>query len=248
MRGARSIQVRRAMVKAILAQCPAVGGSIRDRATFGSARVSSHRPMFTGLVQAVGTVHEVRITPTGKQLHIKSADWGCQPTPGDSIAISGCCLTIAQGTDAHEILVFDVVAETLAKTTLGSFKTGSNVNIEPSLTLQSLIGGHMVQGHIDGVARVAHIACDPQDWRLRIEPPSDLLPFIIPKGSVTLDGVSLTIAKVDGPWFEVALIPTTLQCTTLSELQEGAMVNIEADSMAKTVVHYMQNFIAMRRE
>lgn len=204
--------------------------------------------MFTGLIQAVGVVQEVKTTPAGKRLLIKASDWDHQPALGDSISISGCCLTLAQMDDSSGLLAFDVVAETLGKTTLGTFEPGSQVNLEPSLTLQSPIGGHIVQGHVDGVARVTQIDSHPDDRRLRIEPPTELLPFIIPKGSVTLDGVSLTIAKVFAPSFEVALIPTTLERTTLSELQEGAVVNIETDAMAKTVVHYMQNFIAMQRE
>lgn len=193
--------------------------------------------MFTGLVQAVGRVERAETVPTGRRLVIDLGEWSHRPAPGDSIAIDGCCLTVA-GEPEGALAAFDAVPETLAKTTLGGLSVGSRVHLEHAVTGATLMGGHFVQGHIDGVARVDQIQRGA-DWRVRLRPPADLMRFMIPKGSVALAGVSLTLAEVspEGGWIEVALIPMTLERTTLGDLAPGDPVNVEADMLVKAVVH-----------
>jgi len=196
--------------------------------------------MFTGLVQGVGAVAESRANAAGLRLTIDPRDWPHRPAAGDSIAVSGVCLTLAAPVGGDGRLAFDVVSETLTKTTLGRLRPGSRVNLERSLAAADLMGGHFVQGHVDGVGTVEHVQTGG-DWRVRIRPPAELAAYIVPKGSVTVEGVSLTIAGTDpSGTFEVALIPTTLARTTLGELRPGAGVNIESDVIARTVVHYLR--------
>jgi len=197
--------------------------------------------MFTGLVQAIGKVVSVERRANGARLTIDTGAWDHQPNLGDSISIGGCCLTVAEcrGTE----IVFDVVHETLRMTTLGALAPGSKVNLEHAARADSLLGGHVVQGHVDGVAEVERIEASPE-WRVRLRPPAALMEFMVPKGSVCVDGVSLTLAAVDasGGAFEVALIPTTLERTTLGELKPGSRCNTESDVLARTVVHWMKHY------
>ncbi len=196
--------------------------------------------MFTGLVQATGRITGLEARASATRLLIDPGAWGHRPTPGDSICINGCCLTVA-GT-APASWAFDVIPETLAKTTLGSLAVGSMVNLEHAATPSTLLGGHVVQGHVDGVGRVSRIATQGE-WRVRITPPAELMEYITPKGSVCIDGVSLTIAAVQPrEWFEVALIPVTLEKTTLGSLKEGSPVNLEADAFAKTIIHWLKHY------
>lgn len=197
--------------------------------------------MFTGLIQAVGIVLSVEPTPAGVRLSIDFGEWAHVPSPGDSICVSGCCLTVAA--TIGRAVSFDVIPETLAKTSLGSLLLGARVNLEHAVTPTTLMGGHFVQGHVDGVG-VVDLVDTAGSWRVRVRPPAELMRYIAPKGSVCVEGVSLTIAAVNPAesWFEVALIPTTLAVTTLADLKPGSKVNIEADMFAKQVVHYLQNF------
>jgi riboflavin synthase len=195
--------------------------------------------VFTGLVQAKGVIARFERTAGGVALHVKPVAWGHRPALDESIAVNGVCLTVA-GTGLA--LRFDVVQETLAKTTLGRLTAGDEVNLEHACRADSLLGGHVMQGHVDGVGRVLRAHADPADWRLDIEPPTDLMPYIVPKGAIAVEGVSLTIAAVGPRSFGVALIPTTLEKTTLARLRSGNEVNIETDILAKTVVHYLRNF------
>ncbi len=198
--------------------------------------------MFTGIVQAMGSVAQRDPTPFGVRLVIDRSGWtppgGYVPAHGDSICVSGVCLTVVQA--AATTLAFDVIAETLAKTTLGGLALGSRVNLEPPVTAHQPLGGHFMQGHVDGVGVIADVAASEQDVRLTVQPPADLMDYIVPKGSVAIDGVSLTIAAVSGDGFEVALIPTTLQLTTLGAAAPGGRVNLEADTIAKTVVNFLR--------
>lgn len=219
--------------------------------------------MFTGLVQAVGRVMEVRPRgdlemaggASGARIVIDTGGWEYQARRGDSVAVNGCCLTVAEVDE--RILEFDAVAETLAKTTLGLFGSGSEagtrVNLERSLAAGDLMGGHVVQGHVEGIGEVVRVQAGP-DYRLTIRPPRELMAAIVPKGSVTVDGVSLTVARVGGSRggeepqrghldsFAVALIPTTLEMTTLGMLREGSKVNIETDVVARAVVHWLEHY------
>ncbi|MBX3366099.1 MAG: riboflavin synthase [Phycisphaeraceae bacterium] len=200
--------------------------------------------MFTGIIECTGSLHALNPTQTGSELLIDAGGWGVGFAPGESISVSGCCLTLAPrpGT-ASGLLRFDVVPETLSKTTLGFIGPGTRVNLERAATAATLMGGHVVQGHVEGVGIVRGVK-EVGEWRVTIEAPSELLPCITPKGSVAVEGVSLTIASVDvaASSFDVALIPTTLDLTTLRDLRVGSRVNIETDILARTVVHFMRHF------
>jgi len=197
--------------------------------------------MFTGIVVGMGRVAELRRTSFGARLVVNPQGLKLSARPGDSVCVSGCCLTVAPGDRAapHD-LSFDVIQETLAKTMLGKLRVGDAVNLEPSLTANTPMGGHFVQGHVDGVGAVTRVISGVDEWRVTVRPPPPLMPFVIPKGSVAIAGVSLTLAGVTRDTFEVALIPTTLRLTTLASLKVGDGVNLEADIVAKTIVHWLQ--------
>ncbi len=195
--------------------------------------------MFTGLVQAVGVLCEVAPSPAGLRLTVDFGEWTHVPAPGDSISVSGCCLTVA-AVDGRAVS-FDVIPQTLARTSLGTLTVGSRVNLEHSVTPTTLMGGHLVQGHVDGVGAVERVET-AGEWRVRIRPPRALLQYLAPQGSVCVEGVSLTIAGLDPSdgWFEVALIPTTLELTTLGSLRRGHPVNLEMDIIGKTVIGWLE--------
>jgi len=203
--------------------------------------------MFTGIVQTMGRVEAATKNAFGVRLIVAPGDdeaWAAQPFPpeGDSIAVNGCCLTHApKPGDALGQLAFDVIAETLDKTNLGRLSAGDAVNLERSLTASTPIAGHFVQGHVDGVGAVRDIRAAEAEHVVTIAPPAALMPYIVPKGSVAVNGVSLTIASVDtsSNAFTVALIPTTLAITTLGAAKVGDAVNLEADMIAKTVVNWL---------
>lgn len=199
--------------------------------------------MFTGLVQQLGSVRSVDTAGGGAVLVIDPGAWDHRPEVGESIAVNGCCLTVAAPgvpSSAGRDLRFDVVEQTLSLTTLGSLRPGDPVNLESAVTPTTLLGGHVVQGHIDGVGIVRRVVRSGSDRRVTIEPPADLLDFIVDKGSIAVDGVSLTVSALADGSFDVALIPTTLRCTTLGGAREGAAVNVETDYVAKTVVHWLE--------
>ncbi|HYE01787.1 MAG TPA: riboflavin synthase [Phycisphaerales bacterium] len=192
--------------------------------------------MFTGLVQAVGLVEGAHRTGAGLRLAVAAPGWTHRAAPGESVAVNGCCLTVIGAPGPGGRLEFDVVPQTLARTTLGRLRPGDPVNLELALRAGSLLGGHIVQGHIDGVGAVRHVRTD-DGYRVSVHAPADLAPVLAPAGSVALDGVSLTLATVDerACAFEVALIPETLRRTTLGSLRPGDAVNLEADLLAKLV-------------
>jgi len=198
--------------------------------------------MFTGLVQAVGTVAAGERVGGNVRLVVDVPDWKHAAAAGDSIAVNGCCLTaaLARGSASHSF-EFDVIPETLERTALGGLRRGSIVNLEHAVTAATLMGGHVVQGHIDAVGIVQRIETE-DGWRVRIGLVRDAMMCVVPKGSVALEGVSLTVATVDveHDWFEVALIPVTLAKTTLGGLQVGDRCNVETDIMARTIVHWLK--------
>ncbi|MEL7483336.1 MAG: riboflavin synthase [Planctomycetota bacterium] len=203
--------------------------------------------MFTGLVQAMGRVKSIDRADTGARLVIAS-EWDQAPSPGDSICVSGCCLTLAEPASRNGgtvSMAFDIVHESLAKTILGGLGVGSSVNLEVSCTPDTLLGGHIVQGHVEGVGEFAGVQTG-DDWRMTVRPPAELMPCITPKGSITIDGVSLTVAEVDveAGTFGVALIPTTLEATTLGDAEPGGRCNLETDILARTVIHYAKHYAA----
>lgn len=200
--------------------------------------------MFTGIVQAVGRVCGLQSQAPGLRIEIDPLEWVFQPAEGDSIAVDGCCLTVVSvGPGASRTWRFDAVPETLAKTTLGQWKIGKKVNLEHAATASTFLGGHVVQGHVDGVGSVVEVR-EGADWRIRVRPGDGLMQYMVPKGSIALAGVSLTLADVSPKegWIEVALIPATLAKTNLAELRAGDGVNVEADSMAKTMIHWLKNY------
>ncbi len=190
--------------------------------------------MFTGLIETVGAVEDLRRSGGGAQLAI-SARWadGDHPKEGDSVAVNGACLTAVNPSAAG--FKADLSPETLAKTLLGRLVKGDVVNLERALKLGDRLGGHIVQGHVDGVTRILSIRPegDFQTWRLSL--PSDRASEVALKGSIAIDGVSLTVAGLGRDWFEVALIPATLEATTLGKLRNGASLHLETDVLAKYV-------------
>ena len=192
--------------------------------------------MFTGLVEGQGTVRQIASLPIGLRCSI-APDPQCfsasEARPGDSISICGCCLTVvAVGTDS---LDFEAGAETLAKTNLGRLRTGGRVNLERSLRADARLGGHFVQGHVDGTATVSEIRRNG-DWiDMWFSVVPEQLRLLVPKGSVAVDGISLTVVDVTADCFSVALIPHTLQMTTLGGVGVGDVVNIENDILGKYV-------------
>jgi riboflavin synthase len=194
--------------------------------------------VFTGIVQEVGRIsgRDTRAGSAGSDLRVAIS---CGPalrerlTLGASVAVDGVCLTVAAlVTDGFEA---DVSGETLAVTTLGKKSAGARVNLEPSLRAGDSLGGHWVSGHVDGIADVLGTADDARSLRVRLAAPVELARYIARKGSVTLDGVSLTVNEVDGATFFVNLIPHTLEVTTLGALRAGSKLNLEIDLLARYV-------------
>ena len=188
--------------------------------------------MFTGIVQALGTV--VALAERGGDLRLTIDADGIDTARmqlGDSVAVAGVCLTVAERT--AQGFVADVSRETLGLTTIGAWRTGARVNLEPALRAGDALGGHFVLGHIDGRATVCGRHADARSERLRLRAPPALQRYLARKGSVALDGVSLTINEVDDAGFDVNLVPHTLAVTTLGGLQPGAEVNLEVDLMAR---------------
>ncbi|MBH04685.1 MAG: riboflavin synthase [Phycisphaeraceae bacterium] len=180
-------------------------------------------------------------TKSGVQLSIKSTLGNTYPiSPGDSICVSGVCLTVTRRETGQ--LTFDVVTETLNCSTLGNLGPGDMVNLERSMTSGSTIDGHFVQGHVEGVGTVIDITDLADNRRLTIKPPSELIPHIIPKGSIAIDGVSMTVAGLDKTSFQVAIIPTTFSETTLGSARRDTAVNLETDMLSRAVVHSLRRF------
>lgn len=194
--------------------------------------------MFTGLVQDIGTVLSVDKASGDVRVRISTEIDLSRETIGASIACAGCCLTVVEkGADWFDA---DVSAESLSKTNIGAWTQGTRVNIEPSLRLGDEMGGHIVSGHIDGVARLESVTPEGDSYRLSISVPSALAPFIAAKGSVALDGISLTVNEVDGSTFGVNIIPHTWENTTLGGAKAGQGLHIEIDMLARYVARMLE--------
>jgi len=191
--------------------------------------------MFTGIIESRGKILDTRPVSGGRRLCVDAGTLARECALGASVAVSGVCLTVAGVDDSS--LAFDVIAETLGKSTLGAKRVGDMVNLERSLQVGGRLDGHFVQGHVDGIATMDNLKSSSREWVVWLRPEEHLLPYIIPKGSVALDGVSLTIAEVRDRLFGVALIPTTLAQTTLETLHAGDTVNVETDIITRTIVH-----------
>ena len=200
--------------------------------------------MFTGIVEHQGLVAALRQEPWGARLEVDPCGWPHAPRDGDSIAVDGCCLTVVGTPVAGGPLRFDVVPQTLGLTTVGALRAGDRVNLEHAATASTLLGGHLVQGHVDGIGKVLAVSEAGGEWRTRIAAPPSVQPYLVERGSVAVDGVSLTVAALGDRWFEVALIPATLAKTTLRGRLAGSRVNLEADAMAKMVAEHVRRAIA----
>ena len=195
--------------------------------------------MFTGLIQQLGRVAGAPTnSPDGsRRIVIDPCGWGYQPDPGASVAVNGCCLTVCEGPAGF--LHFDVIQQSLDVTTLGDLEAGDAVNLEHAATPATLLGGHIVQGHVDAIGTVAAMQRSSSEVRCRIDYDGKFAPLLVSKGSVAVDGVSLTVAELDANWFEVALIPTTLDETTFGQYEDGRLVNLEFDVFAKMVQRHL---------
>ena len=188
--------------------------------------------MFTGIVREIGAVRAIETTGAGSRLTV-AASFAGELGEGDSVAVEGACLT-ASGIGGGGFSA-DVMNQTLSLTTLGGLAEGDPVNLEPALRAGDPLGGHIVQGHVDGVGEVSAIEDDGFAKRIRVTLPDQLLRYAIDKGSIALDGVSLTIAALGEDWIEVSLIPETLERTNLGEAGAGRKINVECDVIAKHV-------------
>jgi len=204
--------------------------------------------MFTGLIETTGTVLSLKTLPSGVQrLTIAAPAFAGRWKLGDSIAVNGVCLTAIDLGDEHHPGRFaaDLAEETVARTTLTSLTAGALVNLELPTPSGSPLGGHVVQGHVDGTAVIAgiiplHPDLDHTDWRLRITLPPQLVAYVIPQGSITIDGISLTVAAVHGNEIEIAIIPHTYRATNLHTLLAGSPVNIETDVLSKYALRHSE--------
>jgi riboflavin synthase len=194
--------------------------------------------MFTGIIVATGRVTSLTEKGGDLELGIDAAGLDLQRIAiGDSVSVQGACLTVTRKEDTR--FYADVSRETMAKTTLGTLSSGSKVNLEPSLRAGDALGGHWVSGHVDAVGTLRLLVQDARSWRLEFELPVSLMRFVAPKGSICVNGVSLTVNKVDGRRFDVNIIPHTLKVTTLGELKIDDGVNIEIDVIARYLERLM---------
>ena len=193
--------------------------------------------MFTGLIQDIGTISSVQRLGDDVRLRISCGLDLAREKLGASIACSGVCLTVVdKGGKWFDV---EVSSETLSKTTIGSWNEGDHINLESSLRMGDELGGHFVFGHVDALAVLSAIAPDGESKRLTITPPSELMPYIAPKGSISLDGISLTVNEVGDDSFGVCIIPHTWERTTLSRRVAGDKINIEIDMLARYVARQM---------
>ncbi len=189
--------------------------------------------MFTGIVREKGRVAAVIGGPDGIRLRLEAPGTAGRVALGDSVAIDGCCLTVVAIEDGT--LSFDAVPETLERTSLGALAAGREVNLEPALRAGDPLGGHVMQGHVDAVGVVRSVVPEGEGKRIWLDAPEDVLRYVVEKGSIAVDGVSLTVAALDDAGFAVALIPHTLAETTLGAFEPGRSVNLEVDVLAKYV-------------
>lgn len=195
--------------------------------------------MFTGIIQSIGTLVELQPKGGDMELHVNTGKLDMSDVAlGDSIAVNGVCLTAIAMTDSS--FTADVSRETISLTSLGNLSTGSEVNLEKALTLQTRLGGHLVSGHVDGLGEVVSRHNDGRSERFRIKAPDGLAKYIAAKGSITIDGVSLTVNKVDGSYFEINIVPHTIQETIISHYQPGTQINLEVDVIARYLERLVQ--------
>ncbi len=198
--------------------------------------------MFTGIVREVGEVLAVEGGADGVRVRLRAPAAAAAAAIGDSVALDGVCLTVTEVDGVS--LSFDAVPETLSRTALSRLAAGDPVNVEPALRAGEPFGGHIVQGHVDGVGRVRAAAAEGDGARLTVAAPPEIMRYCVEKGSITLAGVSLTVAAIRDDAIEVALVPHTLRATTLGTLRPGDEVNLEADVLAK----YVERALSLRSQ
>ena len=197
--------------------------------------------MFTGIVEHIGKVESLETSAQGSRLCVQAGPLAASLAISGSIAVNGCCLTIVE---IHgETFAADLSSETLRRTAFGELKRGARVNLERPLTAGKEFGGHFMQGHVDGIGRVARVDPDGASWWLGVRLPSELLRYVAMKGSIAIDGISLTVANLATDVVEAAIIPFTYVNTNLQTLRPGDAVNIEADILAK----YLERLLETRR-
>jgi riboflavin synthase len=198
--------------------------------------------VFTGLVQTIGQIVELQRRTGSSRMGVRSSLPPDELTAGESIAVDGACLTLVRR--RGDRFYADAVAETLKVTTLERLRIGDRVNLERSLCLGDRLGGHLMQGHVDGTAAVRQVQRHGDDWRVRVDLGPDLRRYVARKGSVALQGVSLTVAAVGTDWFEVVLIPETSSRTTLGRVNPGDRLNLEVDLLAR----YLERLYAEQKQ
>jgi riboflavin synthase len=192
--------------------------------------------MFTGIIEHLGTVSRLEVNSAGGKITVHAPTLAAHLAISASIAVNGCCLTVVHREGNH--FFADLSIETLAKTSLGSLKTGARVNLEQPLTAGKEFGGHFVLGHVDGTGRVAHLKSDGDSWLYGVEVPQELARYVVSKGSLTIDGISLTIARWHNRIAEIAVIPYTHEHTNIRDRVAGDAVNLEADILGKYIERY----------
>lgn len=197
--------------------------------------------MFTGIIESAGEVQSIEVRAEGARLVVKAPEMVATTGIGDSVAVNGVCLTAVELRDGQ--IAFDAITETLSRTNLGQLKLGQKVNLERPLRANGRFDGHVVQGHVDGTAVLVSVVEEGTAHRLRLRLPQELLRYVVEKGSVALDGISLTVARVGDDWLEVAIIPHTWQVTSLGHKTPGDTVNVEVDILAK----YVERLLAARQ-
>jgi riboflavin synthase len=197
--------------------------------------------VFTGIIECVGTVESLRPLGSAARIVVRAPSIASELRVGDSIAVSGACLTVTEV--EGETFALDAIPETLERTALGELTPGSPVNLERALRAGGRLDGHIVQGHVDATGRVRDLARAGDDVRLAIDCPGELADALVPKGSVAVDGVALTVVNVEAKGFDVALIPYTLEATTLGRLEPGRRVNLEADVLGKYVRRHVERIL-----
>ena len=201
--------------------------------------------MFTGLIEELGEIAGIEERPNGRRIRVRSDELLEDTRVGDSLALNGCCLTVVERRETE--FAVEVVPETLARTTLGDWKVHDRVNLERALRLDQRLGGHIVQGHVDGVGVVRAVEREGDGKRVTIELPDELACFVAEKGSLAVDGVSLTVARCAASTCEIALIPHTLKLTTAGGWTPGRKVNLEVDLIARYLARLLEESGAARR-
>ncbi|MBU1950390.1 MAG: riboflavin synthase [Candidatus Eisenbacteria bacterium] len=197
--------------------------------------------MFTGLIEEIGEIYSARVESGGKRFVIQGHKVMEELSTGDSVSIGGVCLTVEKMDPAAYTFQVFAMKETLKRSNAGAWRKGTPVNLERALRLSARLGGHLVQGHVDGLGRLINIRRYGASRRLILEIPAELRRFIAEKGSIALDGVSLTIGKIVPRGCEIHLIPETLKRTTLGRLRSGEMINVEVDLMARYLLRFLEN-------